>query len=501
MLSSGMFISGTSGHARGLTFFLLCFIFSCAYAWAGDTLTLTLQQAIDLALLQSPTTRSARHTFLAQYWNYRYYRANYLPSVTLTSSPYINKEINKITQSDGTSRFLGQSQFGGDVVLSINQNISLTGGALFLKSRLNFLREMESGTDMFSSIPVSIGYSQNLFGYNSLKWSRRIEPLRFAEAKKSYAEAVELVSASACNSFFNLAAAQNEVEMACNNYANADTLYRMAQGRYKIGTITENEMLQLEIRRLSEETNVMNAEIAYEEQLYSFRSFLGLGRDTEILLLLPDSVPQFNVPLHEALAFAMDNSPDPLYYERLRREADSNLAAARADAGLKADIYLQFGLSQTGNTLSSAYDRPMTQEYASLSLSLPIFDWGRGRGRVRVARSNKELTDIRAEQGMEDFRQNVYKLVSQFNMQSRKVHIARLTGERANHRHLVAMRLYIMGQNTLLDLNDAIAERNTARRSYLNQMSTYWSLLYTIRSITGYDFQNRQEITEQLPLE
>ncbi|MBO7290429.1 MAG: TolC family protein [Bacteroidaceae bacterium] len=478
---------------------LLLLLPSCSFAWEGDTLTLTLPQAIEMAKKQSPSARSARHTFLAQYWNYRYYRANYLPSLTLNSSPYINNEINKITQGDGTSLFLSQSQFGGDLSLSINQNIPLTGGTFFIRSSVNYLREMESKMNMFSTVPVSIGYSQSLFGYNSLKWDRRIEPLRYAEAKKSYAETIELVSAQACNHFFNLATAQSNLSMAHDNYANADTLYRMAQGRYKLGTITENEMLQLEIRRLSEEANAMDAQIAHEETLQQFRSFLGLGQDTYITLLLPDSVPDFTVPFPQALEMAMRNSPDPVYYERIRKEAGSNLANAKANAGLKADIYLQFGLSQTGNTLPGAYKRPMTQEYGSLTISFPILDWGRGRGKVRVARSQQELVEIQAQQGMEDFTHNVQKLVSQFNMQARKVRIARLTDRRARHRHMVAMRLYIMGQNTLLDLNDAIAEQNSAGRSYLYAMSTYWSLYYTLRSMTGYDFREHCSITEQLP--
>lgn len=477
------------------------FAASAVSAHEGDTLRLTLPQAIAMALEQSPSARSARHTFLVQYWNYRYYRANYLPSLILSSSPYINNEINKITQGDGTSLFLSQSQFGGDVSLSINQNISLTGGTFFIKSSMNYLREMESKKNMFSTIPVSVGYTQSLFGYNSLKWDRRIEPLRFVEAKKNYAEAVELVSAQACTYFFNLATAQSNLRMAHSNYANADTLYRMAQGRYKLGTITENEMLQLEIRRLGEEATAMDAQISQEESLQSFRSFLGVGQNTHITLIMPDSVPDFVVPLADALRLAMKNSPDPVYYERIRREARSNLAYAKANAGLRADIYLQFGLSQTGNTLPVAYKRPMTQEYGSLTISLPILDWGRGRGKVRVARSQQELTNIQAEQGMDDFRQNVQKLVSQFNMQARKVRIARLTDQRARHRHAVAMRLYIMGQNTLLDLNDAIAEQNSAGRSYIYAMSTYWALYYTLRSITGYDFQAQCEITEQLPIE
>ena len=355
--------------------------------------------------------------------------------------------------------------------------------------------------NMYSTIPVSVGYTQSLFGYNSLKWDRRIEPIRYAEAKKNYAETIELVSAGASSYFFNLATAQSNLKMARSNYANADTLYRMAQGRYKLGTITENEMLQLEIRRLNEETNAMDARISLEEQMNSFRSFLGIAQDTPVALLLPDSVPEFQVSLHSALEKAMENSPDPLYYERIRHEARSNLEYAKANSGLKADIYLQFGLSQTGNTLHQAYNRPMTQEYGSLTISLPILDWGRGKGKVRVARSQQELTDIQAEQGMEDFRQNVHKLVSQFNMQARKVRIARLTSERAGARHAVAMRLYIMGQNTLLDLNDAIADHDAAERSYLYAMATYWSLYYTLRSITGYDFCTGCEITEQLPID
>jgi outer membrane protein TolC len=244
----------------------------------------------------------------------------------------------------------------------------------------------------------------------------------------------------------------------------------------------------------------MDAQIYVEEQLKSFRSFLGIPQDRAIRLILPDSVPQFSVPLSEALELAMEKSPDPVYYERIRREAESNLSYAKANTGLKADIYLHFGLSQTGNTMQETYARPLTQEYASISLSLPILDWGRGQGKVRVARSQRELVEIQAEQGMEDFRQNVHKLVSQFNMQARRVHIARLTGQRADHRHTVSMRLYIMGENSLLDLNEAISERNSARRSYLSAMSTYWSLYYTLRSITGYDFRSGCELTEQLPI-
>lgn len=477
----------------------------CSYlqyvcAAVEDTLRLDLATTIDLAQQQSPSVQSARNTFLSSYWNYRYYQANYLPSFTLTSDPYINRQVNKITRADGTSVFVKQDQTSIDLSLEINQNIAWTGGSIFLKSSLNRLDELQGNTTAYSSQPLSIGYRQNLFGYNTYKWDRRIEPLRFREAKKQYAEALEIVSATACQYFFQLAVAQDVLETARQNYASADTLYQIGKGRFDHGTITENEMLQLEINRLNEETNVMDAQVTMTEQMQTFRSFLGLEQNLVLELQIPDSVPQFQVPLQQAIQLALDNSPDPDYYKRLQRESESNLANARANAGLKADLYVQFGLSQTGKDVASVYRRPMSQEYASISISLPILDWGRGKGKVKVAKSLLDLTNTQAEQGMRDFYQNVQKLVLQFNMQARKVNVASLTDRRAEQRHSIARRLYIMGRNSILDLNASVSEKNAARKNRITSLQTYWSLYYTIRSMTGYDFEHQVALQEALPI-
>ena len=98
--------------------------------------------------------------------------------------------------------------------------------------------------------------------------------------------------------FFNLATAQSNYETATTNYANADTLYQYAQGRYNIGTITENEMLQLELNKLTEETNRMNARIEMDNCMQELRSYLGIQSDEELKVKINDHVPDFSVELH-----------------------------------------------------------------------------------------------------------------------------------------------------------------------------------------------------------
>lgn len=480
----------------------LCTLFRQGTATAqqtGDTINLTLHQAIEMAQAHSPEAQAARHTYRAAYWNYRFFRANYLPSVTLSSSPNLNREINKITQPDGTNLFIKQNQLSTDLSLKINQNIWFTGGSLFVKTTTQRIDEFENDITAYNTQPVVVGYEQSLFGYNSLKWDRRIEPVRYREACKAYAEALELVASQTSTLFFNLATAQANLDIASFNHASADTLYRYAEGRYNIGTITENEMLQLEINKLTEETNMMNARIEVEDQIQTLRSFLGINREVYLRVITEDSIPQFEIPIHEALKRAFDNSPEPETYERQKLESRSALASAKANAGLKADLYVQFGLSQTGDKLADSYRNPMNQQYASIGISLPILDWGRGKGRIRVARSNVDLVNTQAEQGIKDFELNVCKMVRQFNLQAYRVAVAAKTDQTAERRHEVARRLYISGKSTILDLNASISEKDSARRNYIIALKTYWSLYYGIRSMTGYDFQHHCLIKENLP--
>lgn len=465
---------------------------------AQEVMELTLQQTIRHAQEQSPDAQSARHSFRSSYWNYRYYRANYLPNLTLTSTPYLNRAINKVTLGDGSVKFVEQNLLSTNLTLSLTQNVPWTGGTFFVETSAQRIDLFSDNSHSYQTSPVNIGYTQSLFGYNSLKWNRRIEPVRYREARKRYAETLELVAAAATQKFFALATAQSNYEIACTNYANADTLYIYARGRYDIGTISENEMLQLEINKLTEETNRMNARIEVDNAMQELRSYLGIQQDVDLKVRIEDFVPDLQIDLNEALLLAAQNSPDIENMQRRRLESESAVAQARANAGLKADIYLRFGLTQTADRWKNAWRNPMDQQYVSLSVSLPILDWGRGKGQVRVAKSNRDLVQTQVEQDKTDFDLNIRKLVKQFNLQAQRVHIAARTDTTAQRRADVARRLYLLGQSTILDLNASITEKDSARRNYVTALYDYWSLYYTLRSLTLYDFRQDQPLEEDL---
>ncbi len=483
---------------KNFNLLLVLFCLLSGYPLMGQeqTMVLTLERAVEVARQQSPEAWYARHTFRSQYWNYCYYKANYRPSLTLTSNPNFNHSINPITLPDGTSKYLQQNETRADAKLSLTQNVPFTGGSISLQSTLNRMDNLELKTNSYRTSPISIEYQQNLLGYNAFKWERKIEPIRFEEAKKSYVETLELVSAWAINRFFNLARAQTNLEIARFNYVQADTLFIFAQGRFEIGTITENDILRLELNRLTEESNMLNAQIEVDNCMQELRAYLGISDAVPIIVSIDNEVPQLVIDADKALQLAFANHPTIEAINRRKIESERVVAQTKASTGLRADLYAQFGLTQTNEDLREAYNNLLNHQFIQVGIRLPILDWGRGKGQVRVAQSQRDMVFNREEQNESNFEQNVLKAVKQFNLQAGKVEIAAKTDQIAERSNEVARRLYLLGRSTILELNSSIVEKDAAKRGRINTLYNYWSLYYTLRSLTLYDFEKGIALTE-----
>ena len=465
-----------------------------------SAMVFTLQEVIQLAQTQSPDILAARHNFRANYWHYVAHRAGYLPSLSFGSDPGVTRRMSAITQPDGTLQFMQQNFLRTDGFFEITQAIPLTGGHLSLRSGLERIDQLNDGTHRYSSVPVIIAYRQSLFGVNHLRWDRRIEPLRFAEAKRRYVETLELVARSAVQQFFGLAMAQTNLEIAYTNLANAEMNYVFARGRYNIGIITENEMLQLENNRLVAENDKMNAEMHLIQRTQMLRNFLGIRETVPIEVVIESEVPLILINEEEALAHTLANGSDMLQMQRLLLERDRAVAQARANTGLRADLFVEFGLAQQGSTIEEAFRNPLNQQFAGVGIRLPILDWGRGRGQREMARSQRDLTISQIEQSRVNIEMNISRLVQEFNMQMYQLNVAARFNYTAERRGEITQRLFMLDRITVLELNTSIAERDTARRRYISALQTYWELYYTLRSVTLFDFRQGIPIVEDYQL-
>ncbi|MBN1108642.1 MAG: TolC family protein [Bacteroidales bacterium] len=463
---------------------------------AQELKRLTLHQVIELSEVQSPNALMAMHRFRSSYWQYRTFVAQYRPSLTLSgSTPDYSTAFSRVWNSQtSTYQYVSTNILQTIGSLSLTQNIGLTGGTISLQSDLTLENDFEKETNKYITAPLSIRVVQPLFRYNSLKWQKKIEPLEYEAAKKTFLSSIEGVHMQAVQYFFSLATAQINKQIAEMNYLNADTLWRMAQGRYQLGTIAEDELLQMQLSWLNSETARKEAEMNLRDREIRLRSFLGFNENVRIELILPSEIPDLQVDVNEVLDMAHKNNPEMLEQQLTLLNAQSNVAQAKADKGLNANLIASFGLRDQDPIFSEAYNKSNQQQTVRVGITLPILDWGLGRGRFKMAQSSLELAEVQTEQARVDFDQNLYLDVEQFNLQSEQVAIAAKSDTVAMKMYEVTKQRFLIGKIAVLELNNADTRKDQNRRAYVQALQSYWNYFYNIRSLALYDFLNRKPL-------
>ena len=286
--------------------------------------TLTLSEAIALARRQSVDAAVALNELKAAYWEYRTYRADLLPEVNFTATlPSYNKSYSRYQQDDGSYTFVRNNNLGMEGELSVDQNVWLTGGKLSLTTSLSYIRQLNGNKQQqFMNVPLSLTFTQPLFGVNTLKWQRRIAPVRYREARASFLSATEEVTGKTITYFFQLLLAREQLAIARQNLENSEKLYKIAEAKRRIGQISENDRLQLRLSMLNARAALTDSETELRSKQFQLCSFLGLEGGGDIEPVLPERVPDVTIGYDDALQKALENNAFAHNLRRRRLEAD-----------------------------------------------------------------------------------------------------------------------------------------------------------------------------------
>lgn len=457
-------------------------------------LVLSMVETIQRAQSQSPTFRQIETRKETRYWQYRTYRTNYSPQVRLISNNagalYTNS-ITPVRQPDGSIQYIPINQFNPGINLALQQPLHWTGGTLSFNSIYNYFNNISTSTKQWNGTPMNIQLNQPLFAYNQLKWDRMIEPVKYEESKRDYAEGMEQIGRDAVSFFFNVLQAQVNQQIAQFNLANNDTIYQIEKGRFNIGTTSEDKLLQVELQLLRSRQDVAQARLDLQTASLQLRTFIGLRTGEIFELRLPEEVPAFDVSEDEALEHAKETRSAYVAFERRKMEADQAVAQARGQL-YQVSITAAYGLNNVANTMSELYQDPSKQQFANLSFNIPIVDWGRRRAVTKTAYANKRLMDFVISQDEVTFEQEILTQVRQFEMLRLQIEITRKSDEVAQNRYNVAQNRYLIGKIDITNLNIALTEKDAAKRSYILALKSFWTAYYDLRRLTLYDFSERK---------
>lgn len=479
--------------------FILFITVQAVFGAAARDLPMSLDEAIALARVRSVDAAEALDELRTAYWEWRSYRADQLPELSFEGTlPSYAKQYTAYMDEQGNYSFVANNHLQASGRLSLTQNVRLTGGTISLNTSLDFLRQFGPGTaNRFMSIPVALTINQPIFGTNHMRWSSRIEPVRFSEAKAAFLSATEDVSRMAVQYYFSLLLSSENLNIARQNLENAEKLYTVAIEKRRMGQISENDLLQMELNLLDARSDHTDCISARKADMFNLRSFLDLDADVEIVPCIPDSVPQVTISFADALDRALANNKFAKNMMRRQLEADYEVAKAKGNLR-EINMFAQLGYTGTDTQFDGAYRHLRGNQVASIGVKIPLLDWGRRRGRVKVAESNRRVTESRLRREAMNFNQELFILVERFCNQQSQLSIAARTSEIALRRYDTNVQTYMIGRISTLDLNDSQSKKDNALRQYVNELYMFWNYWYQIRSLTLYDYMGNGDINADI---
>lgn len=461
----------------------------------ADSLHLSLDDAIAMARVRSVDAAEALDELRAAYWQWRSYRADQLPELVLKAdAPSYAKQYNTFMNENGDFSFVSTNTLQASGQLAVTQNIPLTGATLSLNTQLDFLRQFDGQMgNRFMSIPLAVSLSQPLFAVNSMKWDRRIEPVRFSEAKAAFLSATENVARQTVSLYFSLLMSGENLEIARQNLVNAEQLYSVALEKRKMGKISQNDLLQMELNVLDARSDLTDCKSQLKSDMFSLRTFLDIEDDVTIVAEAPTAVPDVDLSYSDVLDRALTNNSFAKNIRRRQLEAEYEVAKAKGNMR-QINLFAQLGFTGADHEFNGAYRNLRSNQVVSVGFSIPIVDWGKRRGKVRVAESNRRVTDSQIRRETLNFNQDIFILVERFTNQQQQLDLATRSAEIAEKRYDTNVKTYMIGMLSTLELNDSRVSKDSSRRDYINQLYRFWDYWFQIRSLTLYDYTNGGDI-------
>ena len=474
-------------------------IVNCPLSIAQQRVTLDLDRTVRLATDSSLSVQKYQSVYDISRYQYLSWQASRKPQFSLESTPvsYQRYMTQRYLSAEDRDVYRQQRMFYSQAGIYATQTMESWGGEFYGSTQLGFLRSLgDDDKTQFMTVPIKVGYKQDLLFFNPLKWNRQIEPMKLTLAEKTLAYGIETTSEEAVGKFFTLALAQEQLRMAEEYLVSCDTIYSIAERRYRIASISKAELSILELQKTNARTTLANARISRSRAVQDLATYLGMERSTDIELIIPAVMQNLHVDAKEAIQHARENNPQYLSSREAVTEARRDAERARIEKNFSVSLDASVGLNQVADRFADAYRHLLSQDMATITLSVPLKDWGKRKNAYLAARSTVEAKERAEQEAARDTELDVVLTVADFNERQDIVETARQALTIAEDAYAQTLQRFIKAQADAYSLSVAQSHWQTARQNQIASLQNYWLTYYHLRRLTLFDYQRHQPISK-----
>lgn len=399
------------------------------------------------------------------------------------------EESNTIKIADLTIEKTGYAKKGSYAALY--PNVSASGSyQRTLKKQIMAMdfggQAMEIEVGKWNNVNAGISAAMPLINaqlWQSLKLSSLDVELAVEQARSSKISMVSKVK----QSYYAVLLAQQMYDVYKTVYDNAATNFERTKQKYDAGKASEYEYLRAQVNVKNAEPNVFSAAAAIDLAIWQLKAVIGIDLEAKIGVAgniddYKNDMMTYNVAT-DTVSFDNNSTLTQLALQDRQLEYTIKMTKYQYIPTLSASFsYNYMAMGDEFNMIWNPYS------VAGLTLSIPIFDGFSKRNNIRQYNLTRDILKLNIEDTERNLRIAFKNYGNQIGTYMKNYTAAESTLEMAQKSYDIAEKMYELGKATLLELNDAQLALVQAQLTMSQAIYNFMITKASIDELTGKEY-------------
>ena len=466
-------------------------VFICSMSGFSQ-MKMTLEDALEYSIDHSPELQEALINLERYKLNLEAQRASLKSRFALTLNPFTYS--NSRSFDNRFSEWYTNESFSSNGTFSITQPIIWTDATVSLNNKFGWQQNTSTSgttsTNKAFSNDLYLSINQPLFTYNCTKTDLRSMELNYENALINYALRRLSIESTITSSFYNVYTAKNNLEISEAELKDAQQNFEIIKNKVEADLSARDELYQAELNVAQAASTVDNRKVSLENAKDNLKQTLGLDIDDDFDVVAEISAKPVKVDMLTAINSALGSRLELRQREISRTELDIQMKQIKETNSLDGSLSLSLGIMGDNEKFQKIYDHPTNNPRVSVSLSVPIFDWGARRARIKAQELATKIFDMQTDEERKSIEIAVRRSCrSLLNLESQMI-IAEQSLKNAQLTYDLNSERYRNGELTGMEMNQFQTQLSNQKMSYVSTIINYKLELLNLKIISLYDFEN-----------
>ncbi len=457
---------------------------------------LTLEDALQYSIDHSPELQNALLNLERYKLSLEAQKASLKSKFSLTLNPF--SYSNSRSFDNRFSQWYTNESFSSNGTFSITQPIIWTDATVSLNNKFGWQSNTStSGTsnkNQAFSNDLYLSINQPLFTYNRTKVDLESIERDYENALINYALRRLSLESSITSSFYNVYTAKNNLEISEAELKDAQQNFDIIKNKVEADLSARDELYQAELNVAQAVSTVDNRKVSLENAKDDLKKILGIEIEQDFDITAEITAKPVPINMMLAIESALSSRLELRQREISRIEQDIQMKQIKENNSLDGNLSLSLGIMGDNEDFNKIYDHPTNNPRVSMSLSIPLFDWGERKARIKAQEIAIKMYDMETDEERKSIEIAVRKSCRSLRNLEAQIAIAEQSVQNAQLTYDLNAERYRNGELTGMEMNQFQTQLSNQKMSYVSTLINYKLELLNLKIISLYDFENDKHV-------